>query len=361
MPYRSRLNLAIVSLRSCTGWITIMLDSLHIKNFRCFEDLKIDSLGYVNLIVGKNNTGKTTLLDSVHLFAQRGRFNVIFDILNARREFFYSQASPMVNLKQIESLFFNRKAIGDSSSIYIGNNSRLNKLTLGFVDVSDVRYGSSLGLKVTANSNELIIEPSKFDKEIISIINFQEAYNSSRVTSNLDNDPILNSIWDGLKISRRSDLILDALKIIDEKIEDVFFTRESIAMLGLSSQDVAIPVRSMGEGMSRLLQIFLHAFDARQGYLMIDEFENGLHYSIQEEVWDKIFKLAKELDIQVFATTHSQDTVKSFSKVALESPEEGRLISLGRNEWDKENKKISALVYSEDEIRVISETGMDVR
>ncbi len=78
-------------------------------------------------------------------------------------------------------------------------------------------------------------------------------------------------------------------------------------------------------------------------------------------MWEKLFKLAKELDIQVFATTHSQDTIKAFSKIALQSEEEGCLISLGRNEREIDKGKITALTYNEDDIKLIAETGMEVR
>ena len=113
--------------------------------------------------------------------------------------------------------------------------------------------------------------------------------------------------------------------------------------------------------MSRILQIFINALKARNGYLMVDEFENGLHYSIQEEVWTALFKLAKDFDIQVFATTHSEDAVKAFCKVALASEEEGRLIALGRSPAPEDNNRIVAISYDEKEIAVISRTGMEVR
>lgn len=89
--------------------------------------------------------------------------------------------------------------------------------------------------------------------------------------------------------------------------------------------------------------------------------KNGLHYSIQKEVWEKLFKIAKELDIQVFATTHSEDAIKAFCKVALASEEEGRLIALGRSPAPEDNNRIVAISYDEKEIAVISRTGMEVR
>ena len=66
----------------------------------------------------------------------------------------------------------------------------------------------------------------------------------------------------------------------------------------------------MGDGINRILTIILAMVNCENGYLLIDEFENGLHYSVQEKLWEIIFYLAKRLNIQVFATTHSNDTIE---------------------------------------------------
>ncbi|MCB1640008.1 MAG: AAA family ATPase, partial [Thiothrix sp.] len=76
-----------------------MLDSLYIRNFRCFEDLQVESLGRVNLVVGKNNTGKSTLLESVLLLASAGANQVIHEILNKRGDLLLDKQTP--------NLFFN--------------------------------------------------------------------------------------------------------------------------------------------------------------------------------------------------------------------------------------------------------------
>ncbi len=47
----------------------LLLDSLEIKGYRCFEHLTIEKLGRVNLIVGKNNVGKTALLEALWIYA----------------------------------------------------------------------------------------------------------------------------------------------------------------------------------------------------------------------------------------------------------------------------------------------------
>ena len=106
----------------------------------------------------------------------------------------------------------------------------------------------------------------------------------------------------------------------------------------------------------------LHTYQAKKGYLLIDEFENGLYYSIQEEVWQKLFELADELDIQVFATTHSQDTIKSFCKVVVENKQiDGKLISLGRSAKTSNKDQIVAVEFDENQLKSFIDSGMEVR
>jgi AAA15 family ATPase/GTPase len=122
-----------------------------------------------------------------------------------------------------------------------------------------------------------------------------------------------------------------------------------------------VPLNSMGEGMSRVLQLILSVPPAQNGMLLIDEFENGLHYSVQEKVWNLIFDLSVQFNIQVFATTHSWDCIESFAKVAEERPEEGALLRLERSVLPEQEGKIVAIEYNEDELSSMTKANFEVR
>ena len=326
-----------------------MLDSLKISNFRCFENLEISSLGRVNLIVGKNNTGKSTVLEAVHVLARNGADDALSSILKDRHEFFSDAADSSKEVSSAD-LWGKVRALNNNKEISIGNLQ---------------------GTKIVGS--EFTLEKSLVRSwKGETIINTTVPYAIIRTT--LESETKLAELWDEVYLNSEDQFLQDALHILNPNITSLMFVQRPdksvnpvegltrrVAVVKLKGESKAIPLKSMGEGISRLLQIFLHAFFARDGYLMIDEFENGLHYSIQEEVLEKLFKLAKELNIQVFMTTHSKDVIKAFSKVSLASPEEGRLISLGRNEREPDKKTITALVYNEDDIKLIAETDMEVR
>jgi len=130
----------------------------------------------------------------------------------------------------------------------------------------------------------------------------------------------------------------------------------SIAKVRSRQFDSPVSLRTFGDGVNRLLGIILSLCNAKDGILLIDEFENGLHYSVQPLVWKTIFRLAGDLNIQVFATTHSMDCVRAFQEAATESPHDDALIRLLR----KDGHSIST-AFDEQELEVVTRHEIEVR
>jgi hypothetical protein len=140
----------------------------------------------------------------------------------------------------------------------------------------------------------------------------------------------LARVWDKVALTEHEAVVNEALRYIAPDFEGLVFVEsdephyvapgrrelQRVAKVRMSDSPRPISLNSLGDGMLRVLQLTLHVFQAREGFLLIDEFENGLHYSIQENIWSLIFSLAQRLNIHVFATTHGWDCVESFSKVA---------------------------------------------
>ena len=371
-----------------------MLNSLHIKNFRCFEDLTIPSLGRVNLIVGKNNSGKSTLLEAVSVFASKGRN--LRDIMSARDELTLPSEDEEF-LLFMKVIFHGRNTPEENQEIYIGSKDSAKfltiKSTLLLEQFEEVKYagGGTINRKTLIpftdrniiDDNNIKFGFSISDGNFSSLVDSLEYFRRSapswqrkdpakldtpvsQVPTNVKSSSEMATLWDDAVAKAYKKEIIKKLTIIDANIEDLDFininSRDRTAIATLENSKLPIPLKSMGEGISRLLQFFLHAHQAKNGYLLIDEFENGLHYSIQEEVWEKLFKIAKELDIQVFATTHSEDTVKAFCKISVADKEvNGKLISLGRSAAIADNGKILADVYDEETLKILIQSGMEVR
>ena len=115
-------------------------------------------------------------------------------------------------------------------------------------------------------------------------------------------------------------------------------------------------MKSVGDGVNRLFGLALAHVNARDGFLLIDEIENGIHYSVQADLWRLIFQTASRLNVQVFATTHSYDCIKAFEQAASDHKEEGVLIRLA-----KRNDEIVVAEFDEEELNIAVEAKIEVR
>jgi len=128
--------------------------------------------------------------------------------------------------------------------------------------------------------------------------------------------------------------------------------------LKLKDQTELVPLSSMGDGMNRILTLAMALVSTEKGVLLIDEIETGLHYEAQLDMWRLVLKTAQDLDVQVFATTHSWDCIAAF-KEALQELEDQSVAKLFR--LDSKYGKLRAVEYDAEEIRIAVNQGVEVR
>lgn len=325
----------------------LLLDSLEIKGYRCFEHLTIEKLGRVNLIVGKNNVGKTALLEALLVYASAGDSDAVATINYSRGEVSIEDEDEIINDDAPRHLFYKRPvANGKSIKFSIGSipvkskRSRRNPIEVTF---SHHPRNDTLKLKTNqvkdAGYSYLFL---RFDGISIDSI---------------------ASLWDDITLTPTEETINSILKIIAPELEKINFaiypkgSKQRIPLVKIMNCDEPLPLRSLGEGVYRLLAIILSLVNCEDGILLIDEIEIGLHYSVQLDIWRAIFKTARNLNVQVFATTHSSDCIKAFQRAAGEDKEdEGMLIRLARK-----GDKIKAVLFDEREMETVVENDIEVR
>ncbi|TFF37145.1 AAA family ATPase [Mucilaginibacter psychrotolerans] len=340
-----------------------MLQSLIVKNYRNLSKLTIPRLGRVNLITGKNNSGKSSLLDAISIYACEGNISWLIQLLDDRKEFISNVRPPFDEgafEKAVSCLFTNRALkepiiIGEMESDLFSTESpsqyRVEIKPVKIID-EEVRRTSETNKEIIFSKQRRVLEEN--DIEYSSLINARlgfEIYSNSQTTIFETRDILRNtrfrdfpsnlqyvhtqnidretnsSLWDKVALSYKESLIIDALKIIEPNIERIAFvsTNESVSrlvrtpMVKLKGDDVIYPLKSMGDGINRILTIVLSLVNCENGYLLIDEVENGLHYSVQRLLWKVIFDVADKLEVQVFATTHSNDCIRAFGETVLDS------------------------------------------
>jgi len=375
-----------------------MLNSLEIKNYRNLKELKIDSLGTVNLIIGRNNTGKSTLLEAIAIYATKGDLNLMYQLLEERGETFKHKndnTNPTeTNVKIFSSLFSNRAVGFDvADAISVGNlentlfGEKLSSeeyISLRFVKYIDEIHkdeqGNPIRKRRIFRNNTEIIENYKIGFEIkagdisyilsldedkpyrFGIKMFKNTENVQIVRTRNINKGINGILFDNIALTDKEQYVIEALKIIEPLTERIAFVeetpRERSTVIKLSDSQRVLPLQSMGDGINRILTLILALVNADNGYLLIDEFENGLHHSVQEKLWTIIFKLSKELNVQVFATTHSEDCIKGFESVLNNSSSlsDGKLIRL-----DNENRIIKQVEFDAKELKIATDQDIEIR
>ena len=128
-------------------------------------------------------------------------------------------------------------------------------------------------------------------------------------------------------------------------------------MVKLKSHRRPVPLRSLGDGAMRMFGIALALANSRDGFLLIDEAENGIHHGLQRDFWRMVLQTAQANNVQVLATTHSWDCVVGFARAVLECEDiEGALARVERYDG-----KLRAVMYSERNLRVAAEQNIEVR
>ncbi len=169
-------------------------------------------------------------------------------------------------------------------------------------------------------------------------------------------------LWDSVVLTDLESGVLAALQIIAPEIERISLIEskmrrgERLALIRRAGRQTPEPLKSMGDGMNRIFEMALGLANSKSGIFLVDEIENGVHYSVQEELWSFIFQVASRLQSQVFATTHSWDCIEAFQKAASSHPAEGTLVRLYQQE-----QEISSYTFDEHRLEILTRESIEVR
>jgi AAA15 family ATPase/GTPase len=364
-----------------------MLTKFYIQNFRCFEDIQINDFQRINLIAGKNNSGKTALLEALFLNYSPDLNSLLF-LKKLRHDFSYNEKKIRdttwsnffynKNLKLIINLLSSNNYPNNNHSLFFENNLSLQMKNKNEYEIKDYDLLTSINnFNLFVNSivalseqgknisyklydYEVIISDSKIQAQDIKNDKIDTIQNPAKSPSihkvlNYQNNikPIFSSSlyhklssielvqnFDLAVLNDKSQYILNILQKLDPSIIDIRSLNIGEADIYLRREgETFLPISLFGDCFNRVLDIILRLINTKNSVCLIDEIENGIHYQNQREFWRSLFKLAVELDIQIFATTHSLEMIKAFADVGLEYPNEGAYFELARHE--KTNQIVS--------------------
>jgi energy-coupling factor transporter ATP-binding protein EcfA2 len=338
----------------------------------------MERLGRVNLLVGTNNSGKTSVLEAISMLMEQGSWEPLLRSLRRRGEAQYEQELDLAHL-----FHGHQVAPGATFKIEGGNESSNCRME---VLIRERDPETSHHYRPSRYDEDFMIGPSQLylkwmrdgtEQEIdfpISKRGGATAFYDAHSMFNDRNTDVffittealwreqVSSLLEAVMLTPEEDTLLTALRTIEPSIERIAPVGSgrmgSAASLhggvAVKLAGQRVPIGSLGDGIWRLLGITLALVKVRGGVLLVDEIDTGLHYSVLEKMWRLVHETASRLDVQVFATTHSRDCYESLAAIARPT---GHDVTIQRIERGKP----LAIAFSEAEILQAAKRGIEVR
>lgn len=263
-----------------------MFTSLDIEQFRGFAKLTLNDLGRVNLIVGKNDTGKTSLLEALTLLGNPRLFQSLPGLLRDPGHSFYrsllKRGAPDASTKLMATT-----PHGDRLVVLTGAASSLPP---------DTRDLQSFGVPGVPGAIYFRNNVEELRVHAVSVLHRSP-------------DDMIDAFADAVRAPEDERQMESLLQAVDSRIRTVRI--DTVASKPFIVVDVGlrerIPLSQAGQGIYRLVAIFSQLLGQPPDICLIDEIENGIHYTALPTLWNGIAEVSARLGVQVFATTHSRE------------------------------------------------------
>ncbi|MBK1988061.1 AAA family ATPase [Sphaerospermopsis aphanizomenoides BCCUSP55] len=317
-----------------------MIKNIEIKNFRCFDNLKVSGFEKINLISGKNNVGKTALLEALFLNITP-RPDTIFLLRQVRRE--SSKLSRSLPERTWNNFFYQQNK---SSEIVIESTleNGSSKMVEVFIDES-VQNLEDTYQQDNDDDNEKLISLFSGSQSVLSVMHLKTRINNKEAFENLIISSAKGIIARDIKVPdiKNAFFIPSFLRVSSRELTEEFdkallnekrenellraFQSIDSSIIGVESLSIGeptlyvkregeskLPLSLFGDAINRIADMILRIVNNENSILLIDEIENGIHHSNQAAFWSIIYRLANELNVQIFATTHSLEMIEAFIK-----------------------------------------------
>ena len=367
-----------------------MLQTLEIRGYRGFESYRLTNLARVNLVVGKNNCGKTAVLEAIELLVSGGHPAVFLASLARRgvaglREassdvshfFFGHECVPGASFelssddagRTLSVRILSLEEVGDEAEDWYPDGKQRQERNFGHPDEAVMpMFGMSIKHDTPSNvSNRKIVLPLMEDGSIpIDCLHRWMRDRPSGPPVHFHSFESLNagsmgSMWNTVLSRGLEAEIVDDMKLLEPDLDSIHFltsagSRSGI-LVGLRGGGRRLPIDSYGDGMRRLLAMRLSFVGAANGFLLIDKIDTGLHWTIMEEMWQFVVEVARKSNVQVFATTHSHDCIRGLGSLIQSRPDLEEEVSIQK--IDGSLKQAACL--RGDQIKVAVEQNIEVR
>lgn len=389
-----------------------LLESFHIEKFRGLQDVKLEGLGQINLLVGVNNSGKTSVLEAIATYCSPLNLREWINVARQRDQEskLWYRVSPLDALMWLfphyenldkNELYqgeicissegeFSVKKLSANCEVIEGLKSpdkeQMNQVINAEENIDEILEDDNdelqNGIRLVINVNhqyplfEGNQEPTKILREFILWSNERITYKTNREDEQIVNqtitpfshrtDPYPTRLFTQATIAGFKSEVIKLLQSLDPDIEDLEILTSSS---GVTSREIPVlyithrrlgktPLSNFGDGIRRLLFIALNLIKVQGGILLIDEIETAIHTDALQNSFLWLVRWCQEMNIQLFATTHSLEAVDSLLS-ATKSISTNNLVLYRLEKED--NKSFVVRLEQERLQRIRNNLGLEVR
>ena len=350
--------------------------NIEIRNFRGIDTLKIDDFSRVNVFLGQNSCGKSSVLECLLLMMGMSNPDLPQTINSIRSRNFSSFADwgylfhnydLKVKPEIAAELFDATKRHLSLDLTYVFDEKSQVGLQNGQIPTSETKtflntLKMHFGVEADSVAKDYECSLTVNQQGLISNKKLAEGYFEKNSVAFLSSDLAAgNPANDLVELTKRrlKDVVTERLKMFDSRITTLEILN-NVPYVGLEGIDQLLTVNMQGDGLRRYLNIVAASANPMNNILLIDEIDNGLHYSAYKKLWEAIFALATTTNKQVFVTTHSKETLYKLNEMLEENPnyqKEMRLYTIERTL----KKGLQAYKLTHEGLRGACENGVEIR
>lgn len=298
-----------------------MIRQFYIKHFRGIEDIHLEDIGKVNVFLGKNNCGKSTILDALYLLCYPVEPQHFIEI-NALRGYNSTNGEDFQlnfhNRDTKNPIVFEAEINGGIRHLDIYNLvSGVSEILITEGDTSRLKnkdYTVLYHLQTEDNvqyDTNLLVDHK--EPQVIKVNQIDQFHNAIPVKYLTPSTPYreMDRLFAVAIKNKQEKYISEVMHAIDPRIIDVVIAGDEI-LVDVGS-DQRIPLQLMGDGMRKIFSTIVNISMCKDGILLIDEIDNGLHYTSLDTLWRAIIECANKFNVQIFATTHNIESLEALN------------------------------------------------